>query len=753
MKIIKLVLAGFGIVLLLSVIAIGIFLATFDANQYKQDLSQLVERQTGRKLEFQGDIGLTLYPALGMKLGSLSFANAPGFGQQPMLAVEKASVSVDVLSILSFSPQIDQLVLDGLTVNLLKNKTGLTNWDDLLAGDAAPASRESPPPAAAKQEPSESVLAALTGSFGGLNITRANLLWKDDMGGVEYRVRDLSLVTGRIEPGLEFPLELNMALQSQQQLQSSLALTSKVVITQEKITLAALSLKTSASGQMIPVNTVEIDLSGDVSYGLNSQQLAVQGFASQIKSRGGVLEQADVTLAGEIGFDLNQQKLTVGVIDLQATLTDPAVPAGKMTTGLSASQLVLLLDRQALELKDLRFSLNENRFDGFIKVNDYTRPSVDFALKTASLNVDQLMGEPSSPEPAADRDTQQQPEDVQIALPMELLRSLQLNGKLQVGTLIAQKLTFTNVLLQVTANKGVLDLKPLQLDLYDGKFDGAIQVNVQGEKPVYKITNRLSSFQIGRFLKDFMGDDRVSGGANIELDLTTRGEWLSQLKSALDGDMKIAITDGTLKGINLRHALDAAKAKLKGKKVPEQQSRQTDFSALSLSGVIRQGVFSSQDLNMQAPLVRVGGKGSADLAKETVDYLVNAKLVGTTKGQQGGEADELSGLNIPVAITGAWTAPEIDVQLDEMLKARLNAQKAKISEQVAREKEALQQQLAAEKEKLKEAQANKLAAEKAELEKRKELAEAERKASLEAKKKAAEDEARKKLEDKLKKLF
>jgi len=752
MKILKLLLMGIGIVLLISIIVVGIFLATFDANQYKQDLSQLVEQQTGRRLEFKGDIGLTLYPALGMKLGSLSFSNAPGFGQQPMLAVDHASVSVDVLSLLSFSPAIDQLVLDGLNVNLQKNKQGQTNWDDLVAGDDA--SADQPGPATdSSDKTAAGGMQALAGSFGGLNITRANLLWKDDSSGVSYQVKDLSLISGRIEQGLEFPLQLKMVVQSPQQLQASVELTSQVLLDQQMLKLSSLKLKTEASGEMVPVDNVTIDLSGDVSYGLDSQQLSIKGFATKLQSRGGVLEQADVKLAGEIGFDLNHKQLNVGALDLQATLTDAVVPAGKITTGLSSSELVLALSKNSLELKDIQLALNDNRFEGFINVRDYTRPAIDFALTTPSFNVDQLLGESTGPAPQAASDSEQPAEDIQITLPMELLRDLQMKGRLEVGTLVAQKLTFTDVLLQVNADKGVLDLKPLKMNLYDGTFEGAVQVNAQGEKPMYRVSKKLSSFQVGQFMKDFMGDEKVSGNANLEVDLQTRGEWLSELKSQLDGDMKILIKDGALKGFNLRHELDAAKAKLKGKKVPEQEAKQTDFSALSISGVIKQGVFSSDDLNMQAPLVRVGGTGSADLVKETVDYQVNAKIVGTTKGQQGGEADDLSGLDLPVAITGPWVSPKIDVQLDEMMKARLNAEKAKISEQIAKEKAAVQKQLAAEKAKLKAAQQKKLDAEKARLKKQQELAEAERKAELEAKKKAEKERAKKKLEDKLKKLF
>lgn len=750
MKLIKLLFAGIGMLLLLVIIAVAIFLATFDANEYKQNLSQLVEQQTGRQLGFEGDIGLTLYPALGMKLGSMHFANAKGFDKAHMLAVNEASVSVDVLSLLSFSPKIDQLVLDGLTLNLQKNKQGQTNWDDLVAAEKTPSDVKTTEP---KKDKQASGLSALAGSFGGLNITRANLLWKDDSSAQEYRVQDLSLQSGAIQLDQAFPVELNMVVHSPGQLQSTVSLSSRVTLQAQKILLSSLQLKSNASGSMIPFNNVELNLSGDVDFGLENQQLSIQGFSTALTGQGGAMEKVQAAVAGEIGFDLSRQLLTVGMLDVTVDLIDPGVPAGQLKTVVSASQLQLALTENAVELKDLKLALNEERFEGIVKVHDYTRPAVDFTLRSDSLNLDRLMGENRGPDPQPAAQPEPAAEDVQISLPMEILRSLQLNGKLQVDKLIAQKLTFTDVLLQVAASDGVIDLKPISLDLYDGHFDGAVQIDAQGQQPQYRVSQKLSSFQVGQFLKDFMGDDMLSGNANLEVNLRTQGEWLSQLKSSLDGDMNIMVKDGALKGFNLRHELDAAKAKLKGQKVPEQNIKKTDFSALSISGVIKQGVFTSEDLKMQAPLLRVGGKGSADLANETVDYLVNAKLVGTIKGQQGGEADELSGLEVPVAITGPWLSPEIDVQLDEMMKAKLNAEKARLAGEAAKQKARVQQQLNEEKAKLKAAQERKLAAEKARLKKQQELAEAERKAELEAKKQAEKEKAKKKLEEKLKNLF
>ena len=49
-KLIRLVLLGLGAVILLLVATVAIFAALFDANAYKQDMSELVQEHTGREL-------------------------------------------------------------------------------------------------------------------------------------------------------------------------------------------------------------------------------------------------------------------------------------------------------------------------------------------------------------------------------------------------------------------------------------------------------------------------------------------------------------------------------------------------------------------------------------------------------------------------------------------------------------------------------------------------------------------------------
>jgi AsmA protein len=772
MKIIKWLMSAIGLLLGLVILAIVIFALTFDANEYKQELSAVVKQHTGRELTFSGDIGLSLYPRLGMKLGAMSLSNAAGFGEQPMFQVEEVSVSVDFLSLLKLQPEIDQLVLDGLALNLHKNAQGLTNFDDLVKqpADSAGQPAATEPTAPSSAEPAGGGIPSIAGSFAGLNIQRASLVWRDDSSGDEYRVKDLRLVTGRIAPDNEFPLSLSFAASNKQALNATLDLEAVVGLIMGRLSVKNLKIESNAGGSMLPVQKAALHINGNFDYQLDGGQLTGKGFALKLDSQGGTMQKVAATVAGEIGFNLNSQQLDVAVLDVAVDAEDASLPRGKIKAGLSAASLLLRIPANSVKLDDLELRIDDYRFKGFVHANDFTRPDVAFRLHSARLDVDDLMGLPKErPQPPAEEEqkapapTEPGP-DVQIALPMDLLRKLRLEGQLGIDELKVQYLTLSKLDLSVKARDGVLDIKPIEIDLYDGHNSSALQVDARGQKPAYKVMNKLQGFHIGHFLKDFMGKDPISGRSDLAIDLTTSGEWLSELKVGLNGSLNVAISDGALTGFNLRHKLDSARAKLRREAEPELIERKTDFSALTLSGQVKNGVFSSQDLNLHAPLIRVGGRGSVDLVKETLDYLVDAKVVTTSKGQDGGEADELSGLPVPVAITGPWLQPKIDVQYDELIKARLDAQKAKLKQKLdaekeqaaarlAEEKAQLQQKLADEKARLEAEKQQKLDAEKARLEAQKQQALAEEKARLDAQKQEAEQKAKDKLQDKLKKLF
>jgi len=578
------------------VAAVAIFVAVFDANAYKQDLSDLVREQTGRELQFHGDVDLTMYPALGMKLGAMSLSNAEGFGALPMIKVKQASISVDVASLITLAPEIDKLVMRDLEVNLITNKAGVTNWDDLMQ-PSAPSDGEAKSDApAAESETAKSF--DLEVAFAGLDLENIKLLWLDEQAGSRFEIIDLDISTGRIEPNKPFPMTLH--------------------------------LDASASGDL------------------------------------------------DIVFDFK-------------------------------SQVEFLIDQQQLTLSGMELALNEFTIGGRLQLSDFAKPTpaLRFDLTSPDLDVDALLGTPPPAAQSTGVETSQQPtadadEDVKIELPMQTLRDLDIDGKLSIAQIKAMNLQMQDVAVTVKAQNGIVGLKPITLNMYGGKVESAVVIDVKSSTPKYGIDESAQAIQVGDLLKDYSGEERISGSLDAALNLTTSGEWLSELKKNSNGSLKLAFLDGALNGFNLRHSIDSAKAKLRGKEPPPKEELKTDFSSLTLSGVVKNGVFSSDDLDLQAPLLRVGGKGSADLNTERVDYLVDAKLVGSVEGQQGDTGDELSGLAIPVNIKGPFADPKIDVLLDEMLKAKASAEKDRLKAEIEAQKEKLRQQLEAEKKALKD---------------------------------------------------
>jgi AsmA protein len=336
------------------------------------------------------------------------------------------------------------------------------------------------------------------------------------------------------------------------------------------------------------------------------------------------------------------------------------------------------------------------------------------------------------------------------------LRDLDIDGGLRIAKIKVQNLRMQDLDLRLNAQQGVVALKPVTLKAYGGSVVANVAIDVNSDLPKYGVDETVRDLQIGDLLQDYMGEAPISGRLSADANLTTSGEWLSKLKQNSNGRISLAFLDGALNGFNIRQSIDIAKAKLTGDKPPPQRTLKTDFSSLTISGVIRNGVFSSDDLDLQAPLLRVGGRGKADLNREVIDYLVDAKLVGTLEGQEGAARDELAGLPIPVRIKGPFTSPDIDVQLDEMLKAKAEAEKArlkalaeeekaKLQAEIEAQKKALEAQLEAEKKALEEAK-------KRELEKQKAVEEA-KKREMEKKIEVEKAKAEQKARDKLKKLF
>ena len=62
----------FASIVVLLVIAVAGFVYTFDANNYKEEIAKLAESVTGRPINIAGDMDISLYPWIGIKINGAS---------------------------------------------------------------------------------------------------------------------------------------------------------------------------------------------------------------------------------------------------------------------------------------------------------------------------------------------------------------------------------------------------------------------------------------------------------------------------------------------------------------------------------------------------------------------------------------------------------------------------------------------------------------------------------------------------------
>jgi AsmA protein len=286
------------------------------------------------------------------------------------------------------------------------------------------------------------------------------------------------------------------------------------------------------------------------------------------------------------------------------------------------------------------------------------------------------------------------PQGQQVDVPVDLsaLEGVRADGRLSIGWLQLMGLKVEALKAELRVANGRADVAPHSAQLYQGTLEGALALTARGNRVAVK--EKLSGVAIGPLVQDLMGRDAVEGRGNVSVDLAASGPTVNAMKKSLAGTARIELADGAVKGINLAEALRKTRAAFGSKSAQQQASdaaARTDFSALSASFVIKDGVARNDDLDVRAPLVRVGGAGAIDIGRSQLDYVAKASVVATAKGQGGADLDHLKGLTIPVKLTGPFDAPKYEIDYGaiagEAAKAKLKQKVEKAEEKIEKKVE------------------------------------------------------------------
>ncbi|MCP5298872.1 MAG: AsmA family protein [Chromatiaceae bacterium] len=677
----------FGLILLVVVVivaAVVILPMVIDPNDYKPQIVATAKEKLGRDVAIEQDLGLSVFPWLGIETGGVRIGNADGFKAASFAEIEKLGLKVKLLPLLSRKIEVDTLVLKGLRLNLEKDAKGRTNWDD-LAGAGGKDTGETK-----ATEAGGEAGAPLALSVQGIQIEDANVTWDDRQAGQHYELDGVRLVTGALSPGATVPVDGSVTFTSKAPAMTlKAALVAKVTSDSDLAVfdVSGLKLELDASGEGLPSGGAKLALNTNLHADTRADtvklsDLEISGPAMNAKGELTVSKlQTNPAANGKLNIAETNLKTLASMFASPIETTDPAVLSrASGSVGLSYADGVLKLDPLSIKLDD-------STMDGFVHVLNPTGPVVRADLKLDAIDVDRYMPPAGGAEGSAGT-TKGAAARPSADDPFAALRTLDFVGNFTIGKLKVSNVRMSNVTTKIVSKKGVLKVDPMAANLYEGKFDGSATLDATGAKPAIAARNSLTGIQVGQLLTDVAGEDRLVGRGELHMDIRARGLAEQDLRRTLNGTSRFAFRDGALKGVNIAQVIREGSGALGlgGDKFETGTPGQTDFTELSGSATITDGIVRNKDLSAKSPLLRVDGEGQVDLPNDTIDYRIVTELVGSLAGQGGKARSELSGLPIPVRITGPLTnpkyAPDLEAALNAKAKAQIEAKKEEIKQKV-----------------------------------------------------------------------
>ena len=272
-RFLKIVLA---IVLLIVVAVIGLIMVV-DPNDYKAEIEQQAEKSLNRKLAINGDLGWVFFPKLAIGTGQIELKNAPGFSKENLAKIDKLSVSVDVMSLLSGEIKLGQLSLDGLNFNFETNAQGITNLDGMGADNKT----TTPQTSIESQSNSKSELPKL--ALAGIDITNTLITVIDKKLGTETDLSIKLIELGAFELGKDTTLDIILSVVTKEfvgdlNLQAMMNVSADI----SKVALKSLSVDGALKGDNVPAGQMNIALNTSANVQLSPMIATIDGISLDV---------------------------------------------------------------------------------------------------------------------------------------------------------------------------------------------------------------------------------------------------------------------------------------------------------------------------------------------------------------------------------------------------------------------------------------------------------------------------------------
>ena len=610
------------LILAFAVIGLAFFApALIPSDALRSRVERAASEALGREVTLAGDIGLQLLPRVQVSATDARIANADGFSADPFAQMGEMRFGLALAPLISRRIEVTEFVLVEPVIRL-EARGGANNWTL-----GAPSPDAGAAPATGEGFVRAPGALPFEASFGDVRVIDGLVIYSDDAQTRRIESVDLDVSL----PDVDAPMRLSGGF--------------------------------SADGRPMSfeagLGSLRAFFEGDETV----VDLELTGALADIAFDGRILEGEAIAFQGDADIRLPLRAL--------ARYLGTDLPEGDIFQTFRA-RTTLGGEPGVIRLSDADIGFDDIAARGALTLDyDRARPLITGSLTTPDLDLTPYI--PAESEsgggPSGEGVAPWSTEPIDLAPLTTVDADLTVRAeRFQARDIVAETVT-----VRTRLENGVLTARLSDFQLYGGRGEVVATVNANASTPRYRLTADIASLEALPFLTAAAGFDRLAGLGALDLDLTATGNNPAAVMESLSGQGRFDFADGALVGVNLAQVIRTVQQAVQTGSLPSgfAETQQTDFTALTGTLNIENGVARNLDLAMLSPLLRVEGAGQVDLGAQQIEYRLTPRAVQAITGQ-GGDLN-LEGLAVPIRIRGGFNDVAVGVDFEAVARDLVRA--------------------------------------------------------------------------------
>lgn len=569
-------------IIVVVIIALTIFVSTFDVNKYKPQVEQKISSAVGYNLKIDGDLGLKIFPAISVQVKGLHLENPEVFRAQAadLAYVEKANVGLALRPLLSKRFEFNDIVLTGVNLNLITPEKGEPNWN--LNAYKAKAADDADLPESVKNEAkngdSAAKIAGLLNSlsFNQIAVKNTKVVINNLAAKSLQTFDNIDFICGpfnNAQKPLNFSLSAKMnntPLSVKGELTSVASLLDGAVPFNVDVTFDKLAAK--VQGQYAAISDPMLNATVTVpAFNPKDVMKSLMKTVPDIiaKSGSGAFAKLETTqtvkmakngvisFTGPYTFDQTSGNIS-GTFNKGAMTAKVSANQLRPATYVSGQPMLEKLSVSGLNA-DVKFSggVIDAAFDTKYAMdqtngsvagtfnNKGNLQNVTVNLSGDTINLDSLLGQSASKGGASSGSSSGNKAKKPL-LDAGTFGKLNIAAKVKLSQAIFKGLTFNDINADVKLNQGVANATFSANSAGGGSANGSFAGNLTAQNAQKTLTAKTTNLQLQPLLKALMNKDLIAAPLNADVNVSGGGMDIDDMKRSLSGNVNATINKGQI---------------------------------------------------------------------------------------------------------------------------------------------------------------------------------------------------------------